>query len=172
MQSRAGRFRFAHIRPDLRFRSAGFGGSMRALNCILCIHLATLTLSSHCRNLYKRIATSHERTNPSDPPMSSDALPLWSSEITGQKAPGSESGSQTTIESAELRARSGDPRRICLPCCSLRCSAKQLSAATPGRIKRGKNRDKNQAHLYRPQCGSYVPSWTSRWGCVIICQIL
>ena len=35
--------------------------------------------------------------------------------MTGQEAPGSESGYQTAIEPAGLRVGSGNPRRICLP---------------------------------------------------------
>ena len=42
--------------------------------------------------------------------------------MTGQEAPGSESGSQTAIEPAGFRARSGDPRRVCLPCFGRSCA--------------------------------------------------
>ena len=82
----------------------------------------SLRTSSHVHspNLNKRITPSHEEKNPSGFPISSDTcIDPGSSEMTGQEAPGSESGSQTAVESAEFRARYGDPRRICLPCMGL-----------------------------------------------------
>ena len=54
--------------------------------------------------------------------------------MTDQEAPGSESGSQSAIEPSELRARSGDPRRICLPWLGERVKQRNVQAFWKGRL--------------------------------------
>ena len=81
---------------------------------VLCVHLATLILSltvGICINAFRH----HTKEKSQWLPDKLQYTGPGSSEITGQGAPGSKSGSQTTIESAKFIARSGNLRRICLP---------------------------------------------------------
>ena len=103
------------IRPD----SAGSHIRVRLIwrfgVCVLCIYLATPTLiltAGVCINVLHHHTKEKSQWFP-DKLRFTHPGPI---EMTGREAPGPESGSQTAIESAEFRARSGDPRRICLPC--------------------------------------------------------
>ena len=124
--------------------------------CVLCVYLATLTLRLTV-GININLLNHHRRKKSQwfpDKLRYTDPRP---SEMTGQEAPGSESGSRNAIESTEFRARSGDPGRICLPCRAppLRGSRRHLQAGTVT--------DDYTAHIYSRSAALRLPVVGPLW---------